>query len=229
MFAPITTADQVLRRARWTMRPDSLRLETLLPLLACIALYSGLYGAAMGLYRGMGALGQWELQMLYSAIKAPILLMGSFVVSLPSFYVLSTLLGLRDDFAAAVRALVAAQAGLAITLASLAPLTILFYASSTNYQQALVFNGLMFAVASLAGQWLLRSHFRPLIGRNPRHRQLLVAWAVAYMFVAVQLAWLLRPFIGSHSAEVRFLRPEAWDNAYVVVVRLVWSVLFGGG
>jgi len=228
MFAPITTADQVLRRARWTLHPDRLRLETLLPLLGCILLYSAVYGAAMGLYRGVSALSQWELQMLYSAIKAPILLVGSFIVSLPSFYVFSTLLGLRDDFGAAVRALVAAQAALAITLASLAPLTLLFYFSSANYQQALVFNGMMFAVASLAGQWLLRGHFRPLIARNPRHRQLLVAWAVAYVFVAIQLAWLLRPFIGSRGAEVRFLRPEAWDNAYVVVVRLVWNVLFGG-
>ncbi|MEQ8837003.1 MAG: hypothetical protein RID07_09390, partial [Lacipirellulaceae bacterium] len=138
-----------------------------------------------------------------------------------------TLLGLRDDFAAAVRALFTAQAGLAITLASLAPLTLLCYASTISHSQSLAFNGLMFAIASLAGQALLRSHYRPLIARNPRHRQMLLAWGVVYVFVAIQLAWLLRPFIGSRGLEVQFFRDDAWGNAYVVVAKLVWKVLFG--
>ena len=60
--------------------------------------------------------------------------------------VLSTLFGLRQDWGQAVRALVAAQAGLAIALSSLAPLTMLFYASTRDYGQALLFNGLMFAI-----------------------------------------------------------------------------------
>ena len=62
---------------------------------------------------------------------------------------LNTLFGLRRDFPQALRALIAAQAGLAIVLASLAPFTLLWYASSADYYAALRFNGLMFAVASL--------------------------------------------------------------------------------
>jgi hypothetical protein len=227
MATLLETADDVLRRAAWTIRADA-SARTLLRLLVCVAAFAFMYGAAMGLFRGMTGQSQWALQMLYSAIKAPLLLVGSFAVSLPTFFVLSTLFGLRHDFARAVRALVAAQAGLTITLASLAPLTMLCYASTTNYNQALLFNGAMFAIASIAGQWILRAHFRPLIERNRRHRQLLIAWGIAYVFVAIQLAWLLRPFIGSRGMEVTFLREEAWDNAYVVVARLVWEVLLGG-
>ena len=61
---------------------------------------------------------------------------------------LNSLLGLRSDFGRAVRSLVAAQAGLAIVLASLAPFTLVWYASSARYSEALLFNGAMFAVAS---------------------------------------------------------------------------------
>ena len=75
--------------------------------------------------------------------------------------------GVRSDFAAVLRALISSQAGLTIVLAALAPYTLLWYASSANYSSALLFNGLMFAVASLAGQVLLRAWYRPLLGSDP--------------------------------------------------------------
>lgn len=221
------TADDILRRARWTIDAASAP-STVLRLLACVLGYGCLYGAAMGCYRGFHGQPDWLRQVAYSSVKAPLLITGSFAITLPTFFVLSTLLGLRSDFGRACRALVAAQATLAITLAALAPLTLVFYLSAAGYREALLFNGAAFAVGSLAGQVVLRSHFRPLIATNARHKQLLFLWGVAYLFVAIQLAWLLRPFIGGSGLEVRFLRPEAWDNAYLVVLKLVWRTLFGG-
>lgn len=224
MHALFVSADDVLRRAAWTTRSAELRLA-LFRLACCLVAYALFYGAMMGTFRGLTGQDQWLQQMAYSALKVPILLTGSFAIGLPSFFVLSTLLGLRSDFGESVRALIASQAGLAIVLASLSPLTLLWYASSTNYGQALVFNGVMFAVASLAAQYLLRGYYRPLVRRNPRHRWLLVTWVLIYVLVAIQLAWLLRPFIGSAGTEVTFLRSDPWDNAYVVVARLVWRTL----
>lgn len=84
----------------------------------------------------------------------------------------------------------------------------------------------MFAAASLSSQWLLRGYYAPLVARNPRHRKLLWAWTGIYALVAIQLAWLLRPFIGSPGRPVTFVREEAWDNAYVMVLQLVWNTLF---
>ncbi len=220
----LASADGVLRREAWTTRSADVR-RSLARLAACLVVFALMYGAAMGAFRGLTGQEHWLRQMAYSAIKAPLLLTGTFVLGLPSFFVLSSLLGLRQDFAESVRALVAAQAGLAIVLASLSPLTLLWYASSADYQEALFFNGLMFALAGLAAQFLLRRYYRPLIQRNSRHRRLLIAWGVIYALVAIQLAWLLRPFIGSMGREVQFLRPDAWDNAYVIVSRLVWRTL----
>ena len=46
----------------------------------------------------------------------------------------------------------------------------MWYASSASYRWAILFNGLMFAVASFAAQGLLRRSYRRLIGRHPQHR-----------------------------------------------------------
>jgi len=139
--------------------------------------------------------------------------------------VLNTLFGLRRDFGQALRAVVATQAGMAVILASLAPLTMLWYTSSADYSRALLFNGAIFAVASFSAQWLLREYYRPLVARNRRHRWLLWGWMFVYAAVAIQMAWLLRPFIGAPGVEVRFLRREAWDNAYEVVLQLIVHAL----
>ena len=132
-------------------------------------------------------------------------------------------MGLRDDFWEAVRALLATQAGLAIILASLAPVTLLWYASSADYSNAVAVNAIVFGVASVSAQVLLRAYYRPLIARNRKHRVLLWAWLTMYAFVGIQTAWLLRPFIGSPAAEVQFFRDNAFSggNAYEVVFRLL--------
>lgn len=226
MGALLAAADGILRRERWTTSPDA--TGAALPrLLACLVAFALLYGGVMGTFRLVTGNDQWLLQIAYSAVKAPLLLAASFAIGLPSFFVLSSLLGLRQDLGESVRALVAAQAGMAIVLAALGPLTLLWYASSSDYNEALAFNGLMFLLASMVAQYLLRAYYRPLIARNSRHRGMLAAWALIYLFVAIQLAWLLRPFIGSPKMEVQFLRPEAWDNAYVRIARLAWRVIAG--
>jgi hypothetical protein len=41
------------------------------------------------------------------------------------------------------------------------------------------------------------------------------------------MAWLMRPFLGAPGQDVMFLRPEAWDNAYVILLRMIWRTIFG--
>ena len=104
MSALFATADDILRRAPWVAgRTDSNR--ALLRLALCIILFGLLYGAAMGCFRALSAQSGWLLQIVYSAAKVPILLATTFTISLPSFYVINTLLGLRNDFGRAVRSL----------------------------------------------------------------------------------------------------------------------------
>ncbi len=181
------------------------------------------YGGVMGGFGGVVGEGAW--QVVFSALKVPLLLVATLLLSLPSFFVLNTLLGVRADFGTAAKGVVASQAGLAVILVSLAPLTIVWYTSSADYAEAILCNALMFTVASVGAQVLLRRSYRPLIARNPRHRLLLRTWIVIYAFVGIQLGWTLRPFVGAPGQPARFLRGGEWESAYVVVARLIWDVI----
>jgi hypothetical protein len=221
-------ADNVLRQRPW-IRPsgrESARAGTaLVHLVADIVVFGMAYGAVMGCFGGI--LQGRILQVAYSAVKVPLLLLATFLIGFLSFFVLNTLLGLRRDLLEAVRAVLAAQAGLAIILASLAPLTILWYVSSADYQAAVRLNLMMFAVASFAAQWLLRGYYRDLIRRNRRHRWMLWTWLVIYAFVGIQMAWGLRPFVGAPGMPVQFFREGAWENAYVEAFTIVARLLGG--
>jgi hypothetical protein len=211
---------EAILRSRGEPSPP-LRLSRLV---ATTFLFGIVYGAVMGTYAGLSP-DRWQ-QVLYSAVKVPLLILVSFALSVPSFYVLHALLGLSRDFTAALRGLAATQSAMAIILASLAPLTGLWYLSVTDYNAAITFNGLMFAAASCSAQILLRRHYAPLIASNPRHRWMLVVWLLVYMFVAIQFAWVMRPFIGDPQQPPQFFRRDVLaDNAYVVVLRLAWRFL----
>src|SRR4051794_28360664 len=217
MTSLLLSTDELLR-GRLGREGEPARASRLLPrLLLTLTLCGVFYGATMGTFGGVH--GQRALQPLYAGVKVPILLLVTFAVSLPSFFVLNTILGVREDFRQVLSALVATQAGLTVVLASLAPFTAFWYVSFAGYDAALMFNAAMFAVASFAGQWMLRRFYRPLVARNPRHRLLLRGWLVIYAFVGIQMGWVLRPFVGVPGRPVTFFRAEAWGNAYVEVAR----------
>jgi hypothetical protein len=208
----------LLRRA-----DDVLRGRAVAPPWGLVVLCGLAYGGVMGSFGGLAGDRVW--MVAFAAIKVPLLLVATLALSLPSFFVLNTLVGVRADFGEAVRAVVTSQAGLAILLVALAPLTVFWYASSAGYQAAILFNATMFAVASLGAQVMLRRSYRPLVARDRRHRAMLRAWIVIYAFVGIQLGWSLRPFVGDPVQPARFVRGGEWENAYVVVARMIWDVI----
>lgn len=177
------------------------------------------YGAVMGSFSGLEP-GRFQ-QLAYSGLKVPLLLLATFGLCLPSFFAINSVAGLRDDFGQALQAVVGTQACVTLVLAALAPVTAVFYASCSDYALAVGFNGAAFALAAATAQRVVRRYYDPLIRRNPRHRTMLHVWLALYVFVGIQAAWVLRPFIGDPAQPVAFFRPDAWGNAYVVVFGLI--------
>jgi hypothetical protein len=207
-----------LLRGRGAGAPGGERVHAA-TLLAILVAAGAVYGFVMGL--GGGRL----LQGLIGAVKVPLLLEATTALCLPSHYVASTILGLRDDFPAALRGILASQAAMAVALLSLAPLLPVLHASGVGYDGVTLWNGVFFLVSALASQVVLARHYGRLVRRNPRHRVTWALWFILYVFVAIQLAWVLRPFIGDPTLEPRFFREDAWDNAYVRVARLIGRAL----
>src|SRR6478609_7824301 len=113
MTALLHQADALLRPREADQTSLALRARTLV---AILILFGLTYGAMMGLFCGFDESPR-PLQALYSATRVPLLLLLTFALALPSFYVLNTLAGLAPDFPAVLRALLATQAGLTFVLA----------------------------------------------------------------------------------------------------------------
>lgn len=222
MISALHVADDFLR-GRGSFDPLSITPRPWWWLPAMVLVFSPLYGVSMGSF-SVDDLSRSGL-MIFSAVKMPLLLMVTSLLCMTGFFVLNTVLGLRDDLRAAFQAILAGQTALSLVLASLAPLTQVWYGSDVSYRAALLFNAFMFAVATLAGHAVMLRYYRPLIRRDARHRAGLAAWLVMYAFVGIQMGWMLRPFIGNPTDPPQFFRAEPFSNAYVVVFRLI----FGGG
>ena len=215
-FRSLMRVDRLLRGEDRGKKPYRIR-----DIFLVLVIFGGWYGAVMGTYGGIQP-AHWR-QMFYSAVKVPLLLSVTFCLILPSFYVLNSLLGLRQDFDRAISAVFGAQAVLTVILAALVPFCAFVYVCGCSYDDAIAFNGLMFSVASIGGQFALRRSFRPLVAQDRRHRWTLRAWLAIYVFVGIQMGWTLRPFIGNPYMPTRFLRTEALSNAYVAVAKILWK------
>ncbi|MBK8099309.1 MAG: hypothetical protein IPK26_19540 [Planctomycetes bacterium] len=169
-------------------------------------------GAALG-----ASSGEFWL-VLFAAVKVPILLSLSTILCLPAFYVLITVLGLRDDLRAACRGLLAAQTMLGLALGALTPVTLFLMVTLLDPYAETLAAGLVFALATVAAQKVLTRHYRPLIARDRRHTVVLRSWLLLYVFLAIQLAWVLRPFFGTEGFAIEFFRATAFrQNAWVVL------------
>lgn len=214
------TIDDILH-ARTDVSNGSTRHLTII-LLIVICLFGGLFGGAVGSFGGIR-----PLQMLFSAVKFPMLMLLSLGLTIPSFYVFNALLGTHKDFRASMRAIVATQSSMAIFLAAFAPLTVVWYASGSSYTSARIFNIILFASCAWYGWVMMGRFYRPLMASNPMHSRLCKIWIVQFVFVAIQLSWVLRPFIGKTSRPTEFVRDEAWGNAYIEIGMFVFRSISG--
>src|SRR5262245_41686859 len=106
-----TIADDFLR-GRGSFDPLAVRKRPWWWLPALVLTFGPLYGIVMGSY-SVTAADRVALS-IFSAAKVPLLLLVTSVVCLPGFFVLNTVLGLRDDFREALQAILAGQTALSI-------------------------------------------------------------------------------------------------------------------
>lgn len=215
-------------RGRGHFAPDADATGRAPALMVMTLVFAAVYGAVMGSF-GLITTGQTRLlgYTVVVAAKTPVLLLATYVICLPSFYVINSLFGLRQDFGQALSAVLGTLAALSIMLAALAPVTAFFYANVDYYDAAILFNGLLFAVAVLASVTVVRRYYAPLIARNRQHLGMMTLWFVMYVFVAIQMAWTLRPFVGDPNPDIPvvILRSQEIDNAYTELFRLMGQVV----
>jgi hypothetical protein len=178
-----------------------------------------LYGAVMGLTHG------WQ-QALYSAIKLPALFLLTLVVCLPSLYFFNILLGSRLYLPQVLALSLTAITITAALTASLAPITLFFWLSGRDYDFALVMNVTFLAITGAIGLLFLIGgmiQIDPIRGLFSLRWPVLLVWMMLYAFVGTQMAWILRPFMGTLEQVIPFA--PSGGNFYIEVLTSLGRVL----
>lgn len=185
-------------------------------LLLWIAVGAGSYGAMIGCWRS-------PLQALYVGIKFPLLIVLTTAGNAALNGMLSRLLGTGLSFRQTVTAILHSFAITAVVLGSLAPLELYFVCelatpesphAAQAHRAALVFNTVLIGIAGLLG---LRHGLQALRRHLPSQalaRRVFAGWLAGNIVLGSQLAWNLRPFFGTPSAEVAFLREHPFDGSF---------------
>ncbi len=180
-----------------------------------IIVLSAIYGATMGIYGG-------GLQILYSAIKVPMLLLISLYVTVPSYYVLYSLLGGKRTMGQTVMLLLFGFTVMSTVLIAFVPVNLFFILTSPKSHETHDFTALLnIAIFTLGGFFALTYFIKGAEtlyrGSSENWRPAFILGSIILMFVGTQLTWVLRPFFNYYEL---FIRPVE-GNFYTAVVSLL--------
>jgi hypothetical protein len=158
----------------------------------------GGYGAIM-LARGpaLREAAAWRIPPLV-ALKVPVLFVLTLAICAMAFYVLNLALGIRLHLMPVMTTMAFGLAATGVMLGVLAPITALFSIVTENYHFMKVLHLLVFALSGLFGVKVL---YRGLIALAPNGSRgvaaLVLACLLLYCVVGGQVAWTLKPFLGT--------------------------------
>lgn len=185
------------------------------------------YGAVLGLWHG-------PRLAVYVAVKLPLVLLLTSALTVPFSWAGAAMLGLRLKIGQVVVLAFLALAAGSLLLAALAPVALLFTLSApppsgearTAHNLLYLLHTAFVGGCGLAGSAVLWRGMRSL-GRSAR--AVFFVWIAAFALVGGEVAWTLRPFVGSVYKPVVFLRQDALDgNVYEFVFTDILPHLLGG-
>jgi hypothetical protein len=220
---------------RTAILPDVLAARELRPhilnLLSLMIAGAAAYGAVLGMWHG-------PRLALYCAIKFPLVLLLTTGITIAFSWLAATLLGLPLTAGQVIALNLLALGAAATLLASLVPIAWLFTYSAppptaaerTTHNLLYLMHTGFVAGCGLAGMRLLWIALERT--GKPRHVvvAVLLVWIVTYALVGGEVAWALRPFVGSVSRDypVVFLRPDALHgNVYEFILTDILPHLAG--
>ena len=182
-----------------------------------ILLFTFLYGIVMGSYNGF-------LQSLVTGIKVPCLIFLSLLICFPALYVIQYMIGSTMTLSQMANVILSGFIVFSTIALSFAPIVIFFMITSSNYSFLKIlhvsifsFSGLFAVKTIISGLSFSceKKNIYPKLGMK-----IFKIWIVIFAFVASQLAWNLRPFVGSRDLPLELFRVRE-SNFYVAVIQSV--------
>jgi len=193
-----------------------------------IVLGSSAYGATIGLWRS-------PLQSIFTAIKFPLLIFLTCIGNGAVNGMLAQVLGSGLSFRQTAFAILMSFGVASLILAGFSPITlfILYNAPPLGSERAIVGHSVMLlihvfviAFAGVIAHRRLLGLLQKVSGHDRTARAVLFSWLAGNLFLGAQLAWNLRPFIGSPKLAVQFLRDDPLRGNFYEAVWRAFRHLF---
>jgi hypothetical protein len=189
-----------------------------------ILLFSFIYGIVMGSYNGL-------LQSVVTGIKIPILILLSLLICFPALYVIQYMIGSTMSIYQMTNIILSGFIVFSTIALSFSPIVIFFMITSDNYAflkllhvAIFTFSGIFAVKTIIIGLTFSceKKNIYPKLGMK-----IFKIWVVILAFVSSQLAWNLRPFIGSRDLSFELFRKRE-SNFYVAVIQSVANIFEPG-
>ena len=186
-----------------------------------ILLFSFLYGIIMGSYNGV-------LQSFVTGIKVPCLILLSLLICFPALYVIQSVIGSTMTIYQMVNIIFSGFFVFSTIALSFAPIVIFFMITSDSYAFLKLLHVAIFTFAGIFAIKTIinglnysceKKNIYPKIGMN-----IFKIWVVILAFVSSQLAWNLRPFVGSRDMTFELFRGRE-GNFYIAVIQSAGNIL----
>ncbi|MBN2129534.1 MAG: hypothetical protein JW741_08555 [Sedimentisphaerales bacterium] len=186
--------------------------------------FSGIYGVIMGSYNSV-------LQAVSSGVKVPLLFSLSLLVCFPAFFILQHVLGSKLGLWQMLTVILSGFVMISLIMAAFAPIVLFFLITGGNYAFLKLLHVAIFAVASLFGMKTILDGLKFCCEKQNVYPKIGVTvfrfWILILAFVGMQLAWNLRPFIGSRGLPFEVIRQRE-GNFYLAVVRTAANLVEAG-
>jgi hypothetical protein len=189
-----------------------------------ILLFSFIYGIVMGSYNGL-------LQSVVTGIKIPFLILLSLLICFPALYVIQYMIGSTMSIYQMTNIILSGFIVFSTIALSFSPIVIFFMITSDNYAflkllhvAIFTFSGIFAVKTIIIGLTFSceKKNIYPKLGMK-----IFKIWVVILAFVSSQLAWNLRPFIGSRDLSFELFRKRE-SNFYVAVIQSVANIFEPG-
>ena len=191
---------------------------------------SALYGSVLGWWHG-------PTLTAYVAVKLPLVLIVTSSFTMLFAWIAARAMGLSLRFAQVGALTFLGLATASVLLASVTPVAWLFTATAlpppspaarTAHNALYLTHTLLIGISGLAGTRHLWRALRATRAPLPAVLTTYVTWLLAYALVGGEVAWMLRPFVGSVSPDfpVVFLREDALQgNVYEFMLSDIFPYL----
>ena len=175
-------------------------------LVGAVTVGAGLFGGIVGAHRG-------GLQVLYCAVKVPLILLVTLVVCAPAFIALARAARLPLGSRSVIALALGSSARFALVLVGLAPFVWLMEGWSLGYHRVILSIVAVCAFAGIAAGKLL---FTGLSRSGSAGVRVGMAFVALFGLVGAQTSWILRPYVvrprTEHPPFVRALEGDLFDS-----------------